>query len=211
MGRLGEAFYDDSTNNPYNSGSSYRNESVDIEACSDSAPSIGYDVGWLDASKMLKYTATILVPGTYAVSARVAGGNAGGSFYLEIGGSNVTGIIQVPATEGWQSWSTLPARTFTIAEPATSFKFVVVSAGFNLNWLRFDSLNAPALGAERSGNSLLLSWPASATNFSLYGTTGLTLPLTWSAVTNPVIKQNGSFTVSVPIEMGAQLFRLEKH
>jgi hypothetical protein len=109
LGRQGEAYYDTSTTNNYNSGNSYRNDSVDIQSTSDSLPSIGYNVGWLDAGDWMNYTVTPLVPGPYAVYARVAGGNSGGSFYLDVGGSNVTGVITVPSTGGWQTWTTIPA------------------------------------------------------------------------------------------------------
>lgn len=138
LGRPGEAYLDQTTNSPHNSGDTYRNDSVDIESCSDVAPTIGYDVGWLDAGDWMKYSVTPVVSGPYSFHARAAAASAGGSFYLEVAGSNVTGIINVPATGGWQSWLTLPPRVFTNAQPMTSFKLVVASSGFNLNWVRFD-------------------------------------------------------------------------
>lgn len=143
LGRTDEAYHDQSTNSPCNSGGAYRNDSVDIAASSDAPPTIGYAVGWLEAGDWMKYTLTPVVPGPYAVSARVATAIAGGSFYLEVAGSNVTGIINVPVTGGWQSWVTLPARVFTNALPMTSFRLKIVSGEFNANWLRFDSV-APA-------------------------------------------------------------------
>lgn len=139
LGRPGEAYHDQSTNNPANRGGAYRNDSVDIESNSDTPPTIGYDVGWLEPGDWMKYTVTPVAPGPYAVSARVATATAGGSFFLEVAGRNVTGIINAPATGGWQAWATLPARVFTNAQPMSSFKLRVVSGEFNLNWLRFDS------------------------------------------------------------------------
>ena len=144
LGRPGEAYLDQTTNSSYNSGGVFRNDSVDIETCSDAAPTIGYDVGWLDPGDWMKYSVTPSAPGPYAVSARVAAGSAGGSFYLDVAGSNVIGTISVPASGGWQSWTTLPARVFTNAQPLTSFKLRVVSGGFNVNWLQFASV-APAV------------------------------------------------------------------
>ena len=145
LGRQGEAYYDTTTTNNYNSGGSYRNDSVDIESTSDPLPSIGYNVGWLDPGDWMKYTVTPLVPGSYAVYARVAGGSSGGSFYLDVGGSNVTGTITVPATGGWQAWTTIPAGTITNAE-FTSFKVVVVSPGFNLNWITLETVPGSTAG-----------------------------------------------------------------
>jgi hypothetical protein len=165
MGRPGEAFFDNSATNTYNSGDSYRNESVDIETCSDVAPTNGYDVGWTEAGDWMKYTLTPAGPGPYAVTVRVAGGAAGGSFRIEVGGSNVTGNISVPATGGWQNWTTLSAGTITNKQPFGSFKFVVVSTGFNVNWIKFQSL-APAtptnVTASAGVSQVQLRWSASA-------------------------------------------------
>ena len=165
LGRLGEAYSDQTTNSPYNSGNSYRNDSVDIESCSDVAPTIGFDVGWLDPGDWLKFSVTPVGPGPYAVSARVAAASTGGSFYVEVGGNNVTGSINVPATGGWQSWTTLPARVFTNTQPLTSFKVVVATAGFNLNWVRLDSAVPAAPGAvtaAATNTHVSLNWNPSA-------------------------------------------------
>src|SRR5205823_638648 len=72
LGQIGEAYFDQSTNSPYNSGGAYRNDSVDIEACADVAPTIGFDVGWLDPGDWMKYTTDPLMAGPYVFSARVA-------------------------------------------------------------------------------------------------------------------------------------------
>src|SRR6185295_11989148 len=74
-----------------------------------------------------------------------AGGSVGGSFYLDVGGSNVSGVITVPATGGWQTWTTISAGMITNVQPLTSFKLVVVAHGFNLNWLAIETV--PGSGA----------------------------------------------------------------
>jgi hypothetical protein len=164
LGHSGDAYFDQSTNSPYNSGSSYRNDAVDIEGCSDSAPRLGYDVGWLDPGDWMKYTVPIPA-GPFSVSARVAANAAGGLFHLEVGGvTNVT-LINVPATGGWQSWVTLAPRLFTNMAPATSFRIVVDTGGFNLNWLQFTSLLPAAptgLVATATSVQAKLNWNAVA-------------------------------------------------
>lgn len=160
LGRPGEAYLDQTTSNPHNSGSLYRNDSVDIEACSDSAPTMGFDVGWLDAGDWMKYTVSIGA-GPWGISARVAANSAGAKFFVEVGLSNVTGLITVPATGGWGSWATLPQRAFTNAAPASSFRVVMDTAGFNLHWIRFTKLSpaAPAgVGAKATTAQVDLNW-----------------------------------------------------
>lgn len=160
LGSSGEAYLDQTTNSPYNSGTVYRNDFVDIETSGDTSPTIGYDVGWLDAGDWMKYSATIPV-GPFSITPRVAANAAGGSFHVEIGGSNVTGAINIPNTGGWQSWSTLSPRTFTNISPASSFRVVIDNSGFNLNWLQFASLlPATPSGLQATSNisQVKLTW-----------------------------------------------------
>ncbi len=160
LGRYGEAYFDQTTNGTYNSGSSYRNDSVDIEVCSDSAPTLGYDLGYLDPGDWTKYTVPIPA-GPFSISTRVAANSAGGKFYVEVGGSNVTGFINVPATGGWQTWVTLAPRLFTNTAPANSFRVVVDTTGFNFHWLQLNSLSpATPTGLVATATSTLakLNW-----------------------------------------------------
>jgi hypothetical protein len=152
MGSMGEAYFDQTTNSPYNSGNSYRNDSVDIEVCSDSPPNMGYDVGWLDTGDWMKYSVN-MPTGPFGISARVASQPGGGHFHIEVAGSNLTGSISVPNTGGWQSWATVGPFIFTNALPADSFRFRVDSAGFNVSWFRFDSvLAAPPASLTATGS-----------------------------------------------------------
>ena len=161
MGRNGEAYLDQTTNSPYNSGGFYRNDAVDIETCSDAAPTMGYDVGWLDPGEWMKYSVPIAA-GPFSIAARVAANAAGGQFHVEVG-SNVVAMFNPPATGGWQSWATLAPRNFTNVSPANYFRVLVDTGGFNLNWLQFASLLPAAptgLAATASSAQVNLNWGA---------------------------------------------------
>jgi hypothetical protein len=161
LGRQGEAYFDITTTNTYNSGSAYRNDSVDIQATDDTLPKNGYNVGWIDAGDWMKYTVPIIPMGAFSIAARVASLSGGGKFYIEVGGSNVTDLISVPATGGWQSWATLAPVPFTNTIPASSFRVVVDTGGFNLNWLQFTSLlPVPPAGLKASATpaQVQLNW-----------------------------------------------------
>ena len=204
LGRQEEAYHDSTSGN---SGSSYRNDSVDIESCTNTSPSIGFDVGWLDSGDWMKYTVAPLAPGPYVVYARVAAGGSGGTFYLDVGGANATGNVSVPATGGWQSWKTIPAGYITSRQLLTSFKFVVASSGFNLNWLMLQSPPQLTPSLAPGGSHITLSWPGWATNFSLYTTTNLAPPVLWLPVTSAV-KPGDPLSVTVPLISSNQFFRL---
>jgi endoglucanase len=172
LGRQGEAYFDITTTNTYNSGSAYRNDSVDIQATGDTAPTSGYNVGWIDPGDWMKYTVPTIPAGAFSIAARVASLSGGGKFHIEVGGSNVTGLISVPATGGWQSWTTLAPVPFTNTIPTSSFRVVVDTGGFNLHWLQFASLlPVPPAGLQASANpvQVQLNWNA------VSGATGYTL------------------------------------
>jgi endoglucanase len=74
------------------------------------------------------------------------------------------------------------------------------------------SIPLPALaGIYIAGNnSVQLSWPSSATTFSLFSTSNLASPTVWSMVTNAIGNQNGTLSVTLPVVASnrTQFFRL---
>ncbi|MDB6068165.1 MAG: C-terminal target protein [Pedosphaera sp.] len=69
---------------------------------------------------------------------------------------------------------------------------------------------APTLGASRSGQSVLLSWPVSAPGFILETTGNLQPGSAWTTVTNVPVQQNGLQKVSVNASNASQFFRLRQ-
>ena len=129
--------YSDGTSG--NSGGQYRNTSVDIETTSDSGG--GYNVGWLAPGEWLRYTVNVATGGTYSLEFRVAALSAGGTFHLEVNGSNVTGPLTIPGTGGWQSWTNVVRSGVQLPAGQQVWRFVVDSAGpqgvvGNLNYIR---------------------------------------------------------------------------
>jgi hypothetical protein len=59
-----------------------------------------------------------------------------------------------------------------------------------------------------SGGQLTFSWPSWATGFALYSTTNLTPPTVWSPITNAIINQGLTLTVTLPVRSDNQFFRL---
>jgi hypothetical protein len=99
---------------------------VDVEATTGG----GYDVTSTSAGEWLSYSANATA-GDYVLQVRVASAGVGGTFHIEIGGSNITGSLAVPDTGGGQSWYTL-IRTVTVpASGIVSMRLVMDTNGAN--------------------------------------------------------------------------------
>ena len=111
---------------------------VQLEPTTDTGG--GQNVGWIDANDWLAY-ANINIPtsGTYRVEYRVAS-ISGSLLSLDLNGGQIQlGQVAIPATGGWQNWTTvshnvqLSAGTFSVGVYAQQ-------GGWNLNWLRITRL-----------------------------------------------------------------------
>ncbi|MDR7272463.1 GH18 family chitinase [Pelomonas saccharophila] len=115
----------------------YSNQSgVQTEACSEG----GLNVGWIDAGDWMAY-ANVNFPtsGSYRVEYRVASVN-GARLSLDLNaGSIQLGQVNVPATGGWQTWTTV-SHTVTINAGTYSVGIYAPAAGWNLNWIKFTKL-----------------------------------------------------------------------
>nr|WP_242523926.1 cellulase family glycosylhydrolase [Microbulbifer salipaludis] len=149
-------------------------QGVQTEATSDAGG--GSNVGWLDPGDSLTYKINVATAGDYDVSYRVAGNNGSGAFQL---GNNP--VVNVPDTGGWQNWTTV-TQTLALAAGEQEITLAVVSAEFNLNWIKFEESDftdpvdpppPPTSGSVRplsvSGNQVLAGGqPASFAGNSLF-------------------------------------------
>jgi endoglucanase Acf2/fibronectin type 3 domain-containing protein len=150
-GGEGVAYHD---SDAVNSGGQYRTDGVDIEATTDTGG--GYDVGWTNAGEYLKYTVNVASAGTYTVGFRVAAPSAvTGAFHLlNQSGANITGAVNVPATGGWQTWTTVNVNV-TLAAGQQVLELYEDAAGYNLNFMSFTAQSNPVYidaGGAASGS-----------------------------------------------------------
>jgi hypothetical protein len=135
-------------------GNSYRSDGVDLESCSDTG--CGDDLGWTAAGQWFKYTVNVATAGTYTVSFRLASpsGVTDGLHIANAAGSNLSGNVNVPATGGWQTWTTVTA---SVALPAGQQTLTVDqdNAGWNLHNMAFATASTTnlALNAAVSASS----------------------------------------------------------
>jgi parallel beta-helix repeat protein len=96
-------------------GNSYRSDGVDLETTS--APGGGNDLGWTTGGQWFRYTVNVATAGTYTVTFEIAAPSAvSDAFHLaNSAGTNLSGSVNLPATGGFETWST---ATATVVLPA---------------------------------------------------------------------------------------------
>ena len=142
-----------------------RAEGVDIEASSAG----GYDVGWVAAGEWMNYTANVAAAGPYSITVAVASSGQGGTFHLEMNGTNVTGPLTVPNTGGWQTWQTVRA-TATLAAGRQVARLVADTTGASAvgNFLSINfAATAPPAGSPFSGTPAVIPGTIAAADFDL--------------------------------------------
>ena len=114
-GGEGVAYHD---TDPGNNGGQYRTgEGVDIEFCGEGNVPDGagvYNVGYCNPGEWLKYTVSVTATDKYNIGFRVAAPALGGTFHLEVDGTDVTGTLQIPGTGGYQNWTTVTASNVSL-------------------------------------------------------------------------------------------------
>jgi endoglucanase len=155
MGTQGIAYYDadyqnvGSGSSSWNSGGKYRNDGVDIEACSDAVTN-GYNVGWTTAMEWLNYTMNVSESGNYSIAIRYAANSSVGRMHLEIDGIDITGSITLNPTGGWQIWLTKTVNNIHIESGTHTLTLVIEAEGFNLNYLNFSATTDIKTESENS-------------------------------------------------------------
>ncbi len=147
LGRNGKAYFDtdiadyhvsSGTYTSWNSGSSYRNDGVDIGISGDTDPaSNGYYVGWVADNEWLQYTVDADSTAAYTVKFRYAAPDAGTRIKLLVNDAAITGTLTLPATGGYQSWATFQVNDVILYKGRQKVKVVFEKAGANLSSIGF--------------------------------------------------------------------------
>jgi hypothetical protein len=115
---------------------SYRPDGVDLEACTDTG--CGDDIGWTGAGQWFRYTVNVASARSYTVSLRLASpsGVTGALHIASSSGANLSGAVSVPATGGWQTWTTV---TVSVTLPAGQQTLTVFqdNGGWNIHQISF--------------------------------------------------------------------------
>ncbi len=137
-----------------NTGNQHRTDNVDIEATTDAGG--GFNVGWIASGEWLAHNnVTFPTSGAYTIAYRVAAPSAGGVISADLnGGAIQLGTTSVPATGGWQSWTTVQ-RTINVNAGTYNLGTYISSSGFNLNWI---SIAGASCGTTPPPTGWTLAW-----------------------------------------------------
>ncbi|MBK9140500.1 MAG: hypothetical protein IPM17_17365 [Verrucomicrobia bacterium] len=98
---------------------------------------------------------------------------------------------------------------FRIWEGALSAEQVAANFAAGPNTIPEPPVEAPSLAIERSGNSVIVSWPGNATGFALQVASSVAGP--WSPVdTSGAVEQAGRKRLTLPIGSSNQYYRMRK-
>jgi endoglucanase len=114
---------------------------VQTETTSDTGG--GSNVGYIDAGDSMAYGNSPVVidqTGNYVIEFRVASANGGGDLTLEETGTRAAyARVTVPATGGWQTWTSV-TQTVTLSAGTHRFGIYANQGGFNLNWFKISKV-----------------------------------------------------------------------
>jgi hypothetical protein len=118
------------------SANSYRPDGVDLEQCTDTG--CGDDIGWTATGQWFRYAVNVAAARSYTASLRLASPN-GVTDALHIAsssGASLSGAVSVPATGGWQTWTTV---TVSVTLPAGQQTLTVDqdNGGWNIHQVTF--------------------------------------------------------------------------
>tara|TARA_B100000809_G_scaffold35206_1_gene30985 strand:- start:501 stop:2564 length:2064 start_codon:yes stop_codon:yes gene_type:complete len=120
-------------------------EGVETEVTQDNGGDS--NVGYIDINDWMTYSNLSLpasTSGQYSISYRVAS-LSGSSLKLEQpDGGNIFGSVDIPATGGWQDWTTV---SHTVSLPVGTNELAIVSTntnGWNFNWFEIEALDGNA-------------------------------------------------------------------
>jgi beta-glucanase (GH16 family) len=137
---------------------------VQLETTTDAGG--GQNVGYIDANDWMAYNnVNIPTTGQYLLEYRVAS-PSGGTLSSDLNaGSIVLGTTAIPATGGWQNWTTV-SRTVTINAGTYNFGIFATTGGWNINWFRITRVSAARLDVHATTNDAFI--PEKTSKFDVY-------------------------------------------
>ncbi len=151
----GTAYHD---NTAGNTGGAYRQTDMDIQGCSAG----GFNLGWIEAGEWANYAVNVQSAGSHTVQLRVASLSGGGSLHIGFNGpSSVWQSVSIPATGGWQTWTTVNVPV-TLGAGRQLITVAIDRAGFNLDYIDVvaGAVSQPAPTSSTASGVTVATWNA---------------------------------------------------
>ncbi|MDX1908353.1 MAG: carbohydrate-binding protein [Bacteroidia bacterium] len=198
----------------WNTGYSYRNDGVDIEATQDAMNARGYNVGWIENDEWLQYDVLVATTGAYQVQYRAASNQASGIVSLKLDGADISQPLSLGNTGGWQNWQNINQSGIILTEGRHKLRVQVRQGGFNLSSLGFvlsgttasvpasflSGVTADAYQVDLNLNKPMAAPPAAPGGFRLY-VGGTEIPVTQVQL-HPTDTRLVRLTTSYELEAG---------
>lgn len=155
--------YHDTT--PGNTGGGYiRNDDVDIRAC----PEGGYNIGWNTTGEWYKYNVSVQANGTYNLGLRYATTYTGCQVRIWFDSTDVTGVVNLPSTGGWDNWQTYTIKGLNLTSGNHTIKVETVTGEYDFYTLKFVQADNSSFTKTDSFNTAFSSdWNYSDGNWSI--------------------------------------------
>jgi hypothetical protein len=144
---------DTTTGNSGGACTNNANVNVDIQTTTDSGG--GCNVGWIAQGEWLAFSGlNVPTTGSYIIRLRVAS-PSGATASVDLNSGTIQlGNFAIPATGGWQNWTTV-SRTVTLNAGNYSLGVYAQTAGWNFNWIEVvPSSGGPSLVWSDDFNSI---------------------------------------------------------
>jgi endoglucanase len=144
-GKSGSAYHDKDCGNywvsttkrtDWNKGKLYRNDGVDIQACTDTITN-GYNVGWIEDGEWMQYTINNDIGGYFDVDIRYAAKDSAAQIQLLVNDEPVANS-SLPVTHGDVNWHTTTIKNIRLNKGTNRVRMLASTGGFNLNYFQFN-------------------------------------------------------------------------
>jgi hypothetical protein len=203
LGGNGVAYYDVTTGN---TGGVYRAlDAVDIQNCTDAGG--GYNIGWVSAGEWLEYSIYAAETANYTFTLRAASAASGtGGMRIYIDEADVSGLLTVPITGGWQTWTNVTKPDIPLTQGNHTLRIFIASGEYNINYADilltanpvFLRLVSPAGGEVYTAGSIQeITWESAGFSDVAVGIT-TNGGATWAPVNNDYPAVFGTIRFQVP-------------
>ncbi|WP_343617970.1 PQQ-dependent sugar dehydrogenase [Flavobacterium sp.] len=108
-------------------------DGVGTEACSEG----GFNLAYVAKDEWLKYTARVNTTGNYTINLRISTPYNTRKLHLEVDGVNVTGILNIPNTGGFQAWQTVAVPNIPLTQGDHVITLYFDENDININKMEF--------------------------------------------------------------------------